>query len=40
MKAIYRSFLNMLKFIRRDMMLIAALAAPFLAGIAIRFGTI
>ena len=37
MKAIYRSFLNMLKFIRRDMMLIAALAAPFLAGIAIRF---
>lgn len=37
MRAIRLSFLHMLKFIRRDMMLFAALTAPVLAGMAIRF---
>lgn len=37
MRAICRSFLHMLKFIRHDMMLFAALASPVLAGTAIKF---
>lgn len=37
MRAIRLSFLHMLKFIRHDMMLFAALTAPVLAGMAIKF---
>ncbi len=38
MKAIRLSFLQMLRFMRKDMMLLAAGIAPFLMGAAIRFG--
>lgn len=37
MRAIRLSFLHMLKFIRHDMMLFAALLAPVLVGIAMKF---
>lgn len=37
MRAIRLSFLHMLKFIRNDMMLFAAMTAPVLAGMAIKF---
>ena len=37
MKAIYRSFLQMLLFVQRDMMLFASCAAPLLAGLAFKF---
>ena len=38
MRAIRLSFLQMLRFVRKDMMLLAAGLAPFLMGAAIRFG--
>ena len=38
MRAIRLSFLHMLRFVRKDMMLLAAGLAPFLMGAAIRFG--
>ena len=38
MRAIRSGFLQMLVFMRRDMMLSAACLAPVLAGLGIRFG--
>ena len=38
MSAVWRSFLQMLRLIRRDRMLLAAGAAPLLAGVALRCG--
>lgn len=38
MKAIKISFFHMLRFVRKDMMLLAAGISPFLMGVAIRFG--
>lgn len=38
MKAVCKSFLQMLSFVKQDMMLFAACAAPILAGMAIRLG--
>ena len=38
MKAICKSFWQMLSFVKRDMMLFAACAAPVLAGLIIRLG--
>ena len=38
MRAIRISFLHMLKFVKKDMMLLAAVIAPFLIGMIIRLG--
>ena len=38
MRTILSSFLQMIKFVRKDKMLFAAMIAPLLAGIAIHFG--
>ena len=38
MRAIRFSFLHMLKFVKKDMMLLAAGVSPFLIGLAIRYG--